>query len=127
MIRGIIYLLVCTYLYVLTPLNQFSKLPDLFAHFQQHAQAEDECTFYHFLAEHYWNESANHDNDQSEDRRLPFKNYEVSLPPVIALVPNHAPICLHSPEFARTTHTAFNDRVPNQLWESSFFQPPCVA
>jgi hypothetical protein len=127
MIRGVIYLLIGTYLYVLTPINQLSKIPKLVSHYQLHASEEKDCSVFSFLAEHYWNQGANHDNDQSEDQRLPFKKYEVILPLVVALVPNHQPFVLKLPEPLSSRIEPIDEHFPNQLWDQSFFQPPCVV
>ena len=110
--------------YVQTPLNQLSKLPKLFSHYQEHHQSNETCSFLDFMIEHYV-QTNKHDDDAAQDRQLPFKNFDTIVPAIVAIVPCAT---VQLPALIEGTPLDFllRDCTPRELkWASNFFQPPC--
>ncbi len=69
-----------------TELHQFLKLPVLLKHFQVHKKQDKSLSLLDFLVLHY---SQDHpvDNDDSDDNKLPFKNFEAINHVDITIIP----------------------------------------
>ena len=65
---GMLLLLVTTH----TELGQLLRIPLLLQHYSKHRTNNDGLSFLHFLKDHYT--TAHNDEDQAEDRQLPFKS-----------------------------------------------------
>jgi hypothetical protein len=67
-----------------TEFGQLLKLPLLLEHYQKHKNQSKKLSFISYLKDHYT--KAHQDQDQAEDKQLPF-NAPVSHPPGFALIP----------------------------------------
>jgi hypothetical protein len=115
---GMLLLLVTTY----TELGQLLRVPLLLQHYSKHRMNENGLSFLHFLKDHYT--GAHNDDDQAEDRQLPFKSaydHPVSLLVITPLAEGRevlrcwSPIKyprLASPPLPRSAHSIFH---PPQL------------
>lgn len=73
------------YLSVNTELHQVFRLPVFFEHYFEHKKANENITFFNFIALHYSGDAVQHDN---RDHELPFNNnhcdellISIALPP----------------------------------------------
>jgi hypothetical protein len=57
---------------------QLLKAPKLIAHYLDHQQRDTAIGLFQFLSMHYWGEDIN-DNDDQQDRQLPFKSIDHSF------------------------------------------------
>jgi hypothetical protein len=62
-----------TLLFSSEPFVELFRIPALIQHFQEHQERDERISFADFLAMHYWGDDLN-DNDDEQDRTLPFKH-----------------------------------------------------
>lgn len=58
-------------------LNQFSHFPVILVHYAQHVDRDSDLSLSDFLSMHYWGNDMN-DNDEQQDKQLPFKSLSAS-------------------------------------------------
>ena len=58
-------------------LNQFSHFPVILVHYAQHVDRDSDLSMSDFLSMHYWGNDMN-DNDEQQDKQLPFKSLSTS-------------------------------------------------
>jgi len=76
------------HLYSNTELCELFKTGVFITHFLQHKQQNSQLTIFRFIDMHYLGHDAN-DNDDAEDKRLPFRNCECQLHMTIAYQHNN--------------------------------------
>lgn len=99
-----------------TELVEFSKLPVLFRHYQEHKAWNKKITFFEFMVEHYA-ESIADNPDYDLDKKLPFKShvdhsfaFSLAAPPVppfhYSFSPRLVPV-VEKQSFAFSQHETF--------------------
>ena len=76
--KVLVYILLITIVLENSSLTQLFKIANLFEHYFDHQNRNQDITFVNFLSMHYWgNDIPDHDDD--EDNKLPFKKEFVSF------------------------------------------------
>ncbi len=75
--RFLLYTLVVFTMLNIVSLNQFSHLPVILVHYIQHTDKDHNLSFSGFLSMHYLGNDMN-DNDEQQDKQLPFKSLSAS-------------------------------------------------
>lgn len=110
-----------------TELFEFSKLPVLLKHYQEHKAWNEKITFFEFIVEHY-GESIADNPDYDLDKKLPFKShvdhsfaFSLAAPPVPPLHYSFNPRLVpveKKRSFAFSQHETFS------TFLASIWQPP---
>lgn len=76
--KVLVYILLITIVLANSSLTQLFKISNLFEHYFDHQNRNQDITVVNFLSMHYWgNDIPDHDDD--EDNKLPFKKEFVSF------------------------------------------------
>jgi hypothetical protein len=119
--KSAVILLLATYFIAFTEAKELVKIPALIAHFYGHEKSDKQSGLLELLALHYGNK-AHADNDDEQDKQLPFKNTENDLvyPPLIS--PNNAKYIFILP-LQLTGIVPYKSSLPT-LHIHDFWQPP---
>ncbi len=122
-----IHILVVFTAFNVVSLNQFSKLPLLFAHFVDHWERDHKVGLVDFLDMHYFGHDIN-DHDDKKDKELPFKSFSFNSIQVFTFPENELNVVVHRNfiSFINKPILAGEQFVPTQVM-SSLFRPPRIS
>jgi hypothetical protein len=89
--RLMAFILVSSLVFGQEELYQLARLPHLVHHFLDHKAEFPSTTLTGFLADHYFNGN-DHDEDSSEDERLPFRSHDDHITLQVAQDLFHGPV-----------------------------------
>jgi hypothetical protein len=113
------------YLFSSTEFNQFAKLPVLIQHYLVHKEYNPDMSLFAFIDMHYAHGDVK-DEDQDQDRKLPFKSHEECSSLTTAFYTNRIPaIVIEKP----VIHLSSSRIIPQDesiasAKRNSIWQPP---
>lgn len=123
--KSIVIAFLSIYLFSITELNQFLKIPVLVQHYSEHMQKNNKITFWGFICEHYSNKVVN-DNDYDKDSKLPFKTLDnCNNSNFVSLLPEQK-ISINTNVFLseKKAISKYYARFENSIYLKSIWQPP---
>jgi hypothetical protein len=123
------FLMLFSYLFSTTELNEVLKVPVFIEHFIEHSQENPNLSFLGFIKLHYFNGDPK-DADYETDMKLPFKKHDICAISTILLqdVPKHFEISFQYSSFEELMQKNFSytiGEIPSPHF--TIFQPPKIG
>lgn len=112
-----------------TAFGEVLKLPILVHHFIEHTQEDKAVRIFDFLVQHYANKiNHQHQNNQSEHEKLPFKTINSHPSSAVSIVSSFFFVISHNNAvIVDLQKPAYNEQDYPNTFLSSIWQPPCFS